>query len=119
MKNEERLQKALDEAHKAMDELIKEYDQNHIVVVDVPMYENKSQLARTFGLSRQTINNYYPEFEEIERNGRYSSYAILEGRANVAAFADFLKYRRWFKDANLKKHIPIFKLQDALNMLIP
>ena len=120
MKSEEKLQKALQEANEAMTALVDELETNRNASIRIPhTYENKAELGRTFGVTRQSITNWYPEFEAVVKSGRYGAYAILDGQTNVAAFADFIKYRKWFKDAVLKKHIPIFRLHEAINLIIP
>ncbi len=120
MGTEEKLKKAMQEAHEAMDSLILELETSRQTTVRIPhTYENKNQLAQTFGVTRQCVGNWYPEFEEVVKTGRYGSYAILDNQTNVAAFADFIKYRKWFKDASLKKYVPMFKLHEAINVIIP
>ena len=120
MGNEDKLKKALSEAHEAMDALIVELQSSRETAVRIPhTYENKNQLAQTFGVTRQCVSNWYPEFEAVVKTGRYGAYAILDNQTNVAAFADFVKYRKWFKDASLKKHVPMFKLHEAINVIIP
>lgn len=120
MGTEEKLKKAMQEAHEAMDSLILELESSRQTAVRIPhTYENKNQLAQTFGVTRQCVGNWYPEFEEVVKTGRYGAYAILDNQTNVAAFADFIKYRKWFKDASLKKHVPMFRLHEAINIIIP
>lgn len=120
MGTEEKLKKAMQEAHEAMDSLILELESSRQTAVRIPhTYENKNQLAQTFGVTRQCVGNWYPEFEAVVKTGRYGPYAILDNQTNVAAFADFIKYRKWFKDASLKKHVPMFRLHEAINVIIP
>ena len=120
MNNEKKLQTALQEAQEAMTALLEEQEARKGIEIRIPhTYENKNQLAQTFGVTRQCIGNWYPEFEKVVRTGRYGSYAVLDGQTNVAAFADFVKYRKWFKDEALRKHIPMFKLHEAISVIIP
>ncbi|SFI19482.1 hypothetical protein SAMN04487830_12931 [Pseudobutyrivibrio sp. OR37] len=120
MGTEEKLKEAITQAYEAMNELAVELESSRKMAVKIPhAYENKSQLAETFGLSRQCIGNWYSDFEAVVATGRYGPYAILDTQTNVAAFADFIKYRRWFKEKNMAKNIPAFNLIAAINIIIP
>lgn len=55
----------------------------------MPMYMNKSQASRYFGISRTTVGKLV---KCIEANtDRYGEYAILNGRVHRLALADALK----------------------------
>lgn len=116
--SEQKLMQALQIAAEAIEEMKQEPKVD--VQVRIPStYETKTDIAKTFGVSRACVYKWLPEFEEVVLSGRYGPYAILDDRINVAAFADFIKYRRWFKDRDLKRNIPIFRLHEAINVIIP
>ncbi len=117
--SEKKLRAALRTATEALEEMQQDTSQIKAVITVPSIYQTKAGLAKTFSLSRTSIYNWLPEFEDVVKSGRYGSYAILGDRINVAAFADFLKYRNRFKQKNARKYVPVFNLNEALDIIIP
>lgn len=85
----------------------------------IQLYANKADIARIFGIGRQTVYANLPGIEREMDAGRYNRYAILDGKINIAVFADYMKYRARLRDRNLRKTVPPFNLQMALTCLLP
>lgn len=86
---------------------------------DITIYQNKSSLCRTFGMSRQTVYRIEAGIREQMELGRYNSYAIIDNEMNVGVVADYIKYRKLLKDKNARKYVPKFNLREALDMVVP
>lgn len=91
----------------------------NVVKNKITIYQNRTALARTFGIARSTVYNIVDEIEEQMRAGRYNRYAILDNEVNVAVFADYLKYRKALKGKNTRKYVPPFNLREALSLIVP
>lgn len=83
------------------------------------LYLTKSGLAKLFSISRPTVYKYIDGIENQIKEGRYNQYAILDDKISIAVFADYYKYKKWLDDKNMKKYVPIFNLQAALDYLQP
>ena len=86
---------------------------------DITIYQNKSSLCRTFGMSRQSVYRIEAGIREQMELGRYNAYAIIDNEINVGVFADYIKYRKILKDKNARKYVPAFNLRQALDMVVP
>ena len=86
---------------------------------DITIYQNKSSLCRTFGMSRQTVYRIEAGIREQMELGRDNSYAIIDNEINVGVVADYIKYRKLLKDKNAWKYVPKFNLREALDMVVP
>lgn len=86
---------------------------------DITIYQNKSSLCRTFGMSRQTVYRTEAGIREQMELRRYNSYAIIDNEINVGVVADYIKYRKLLKDKNARKYVPKFNLREALDMVVP
>ena len=76
------------------------------------MYARKADLARIFGVTPPTVYNRIAGIE-AEIGKRYNGYAIIDNLVSVAVYADYEKYRKMLLDKNLRKHVPIFNMDDA------
>ena len=75
------------------------------------VYANKSDTARFFGISRNTVYKMIEGIEtEIER-GRYARCAIAEGLNNKAVFLDYMVNRKRLNDKNLRRTVPEFDMK--------
>lgn len=79
--------------------------------VKVP-YANKKELAEMLDISKATIQQ---RIGEMEASGRYDSYTVIrDGQillVNILSFLDWMKYRRYLQDKNLKKYVPEYNPQ--------
>jgi hypothetical protein len=50
---------------------------------------------------------------EAEIGKRYNRYAIIDNLVSIAVYADYEKYKKMLADKNLRKHVPIFDINDA------
>lgn len=82
------------------------------------VYATKAELARMFGLSPPTIYSRVAGIQQEIENGRYNRYAIADGLISVAAFIDYEKYHKRLADRNLKKTVPPFSMQEAMEYLM-
>ena len=76
------------------------------------MYATKADIARIFGVTPPTVYNRV-EGIRAEIGKRYNKYAIIDNLISIAVYADFEKYRKALADKNLRKHVPIFDINDA------
>lgn len=82
------------------------------------LYVNKSELSRRFGISLPTVYKRVAGIEEEIKKGRYNRYAIADGLVSAAVFVDYIKYHKWLNDKNLRKAVPPFNMQAAMEYLI-
>lgn len=83
----------------------------------VKMYVNKAELSRCFGVSPPTVYRRVAGIEEEIKKGRYNRYAIADGLVSVAVFVDYTKYQKRLNDRNLRKTVPPFNMQEAMEYL--
>ena len=76
------------------------------------MYAKKAELARMFGVTPPTVYKRVAGIE-AEIGKRYNQYAIIDDLISVAVYADFEKYKKMLADKNLRKHVPLFNMDDA------
>ena len=76
------------------------------------MYATKADLARIFGVTPPTVYSRVAGIE-AEIGKRYNKYAIIDNLVSIAVYADYEKYKRMLADKNLRKHVPIFDINDA------
>ena len=80
------------------------------------MYAKKTTIAKVFHISRQAVWHRQQEIEQ-EIGKRYNRYAILDGLLSIEVFADYEKYRKRLRDRNLRKTVPPFSMEEALEYL--
>ncbi len=78
-------------------------------------YLKVSELATEYHRSKQTICS---DLEQIEKDPRYGSAWIYlhDGRpkmVNRNVYEDFLHYKTWLEDKNLRKHLKPFDPQEV------
>lgn len=77
----------------------------------------KSQLAKEYGLCRQTIYKIVDGIQEQIGEGRYSRYAIADGLVNRYVFIDYLTYGKMLRDKNMSKCVPDFRPYEIMELL--
>ena len=69
-----------------------------------------TDLAESFGMSKQTVTSRIKEIEEEVKNGRYGPHSVIHDVGYVAVnpmvFADYLTYRPRLRNKNLRKSVP-------------
>lgn len=81
------------------------------------MYITKAELSICFGVSPPTVYKRVAGIEEEIKKGRYNRYAIADGLVSVAVFVDYMKYQKRLNDKKLRKTVPPFNMQEALEYL--
>ncbi|MBQ0113848.1 MAG: hypothetical protein KBT03_12020 [Bacteroidales bacterium] len=80
-------------------------------------YLKKSQLAKEYGLCRQTIYKIVDGIQEQIGKGRYSRYAIADGLVNRYVFIDYLTYGKMLRDKNMSKCVPAFRPSEIMELV--
>lgn len=78
-------------------------------------YRTMEKVAEEFGCSKRTVARRVDGIQEEIRNGRYSSYAVLESGGitliNMYVYMDYEKYWKHLKRKNTRKYVPPFTPQ--------
>lgn len=80
-------------------------------------YLRKNQLAKEYGLCRQTIYKIVNGIQEQIQKGRYSQYALADGLVNRYVFIDYVTYRKRLEDKNMSKYVPEFNPREIMALL--
>lgn len=82
----------------------------------VKMYLTKTEISRTFKLSRSTVDNRVQGIER-EIGKRYNKYAICGKLISLAVFLDYEKYHQMLMDDRVKDFVPAFDIEKAKEYL--
>lgn len=74
--------------------------------VNTGLYANKSDIARFFGISRQTVYKHLAGIEREMKSGRYSQYAIADGLVSKAVMLDYIRNHKALESSKLRKYVP-------------
>lgn len=72
------------------------------------LYGNKSECARLFGVSRETVRQLVRGIEKEIDSGRYSRYALVGTSVNKAVLLDYIKYKNALDNRATRKYVPAF-----------
>lgn len=69
-----------------------------------------TELADSFGMSKQTVTSRIKEIEQEVEAGRYGPHSVIHDVGYVAVnplvFVDYLTYRQRLRNKNLRKNVP-------------
>lgn len=82
--------------------------------VNTGLYANKSDIARFFGISRQTVYKHLAGIEREMKSGRYSQYAVVYGLISKAVMLDYIRNRKALENPKLRKYVPQYNEYAAI-----